>query len=156
MKFLSPFCNSTVGASIARPPLPNAGSCVLPRSPHRTPPPLPHPQTRKYTPAPLAGLRCRPLQAKDKAHAKTLLPFLLYSRGEHCSPGFAERWLLRFAPQPTPNTPRPHRSSQPPTPNSSLLTPNSPQKTKKSKKNLKNSQNFQKNTSKMAQLIAKS
>ena len=26
-----------VGASIARPPLPNAGSCVLPRSPHRTP-----------------------------------------------------------------------------------------------------------------------
>ena len=68
-----------------------------------------------------------------------------------------------FRPAPTPNTPRPHRSSQPPTPDSSFLipTPNSPKiknppKTKKSQKNLKNSQNFPKNTSKMAQLIANS
>ena len=55
------------GGAWLRPGVPNAGSCVSPRSPHRTPPPSPHPQPRKYAPAPLAGLQCRPLQAKDSA-----------------------------------------------------------------------------------------
>ena len=32
--------------------------------------PLPHPQPRKSTPAPLAGLPCRPLQAKGMACVK--------------------------------------------------------------------------------------
>ena len=35
-------------------------------------PPLPYPQTQKYSPAPLAGLQCRPLQAIGKAYAKIL------------------------------------------------------------------------------------
>ena len=80
-----------------RPGVPNAGSCVSPRSPHRTPPPSPQQQPRKYTPAPLAGLQCRPLQAKGKPHAKTPQPFLLYSRGEHCSP--AKALCCRKAPR---------------------------------------------------------
>ena len=63
----------------------------------KTPPPLPHPQPRKYTPAPLEGLQCRPLQAKGKPRAKTPPPFLLYSRGEHCSP--AKALCCRKAPR---------------------------------------------------------
>ena len=38
-------------------------------------PPLPCPLAQKYSPAPLAGLRCRPLQAKGKVYAKILLLF---------------------------------------------------------------------------------
>ena len=56
VKFLSLFQNFIVGASIARPPLPQL-------------------QPKKYSPAPLAGLQCRPLQAKGKAYAKILSLF---------------------------------------------------------------------------------
>ena len=38
-------------------------------------PPLPYQQTSKYSPAPLAGLQCRPLQAKGKIIVKILPPF---------------------------------------------------------------------------------
>ena len=103
------------GGAWLRPGLPNAGSCGFAPHPHRTPPPSPHPQPRKYTPAPLAGLQCRPLQAKGEAHAKTPPPFLLYSRGEHCSPALAERRPLRFAPYPH-RTPPAHTEHPTPTP----------------------------------------
>ena len=61
-KILSPFLNFIVGASIARPPLPQL-------------------QTQKYSPAPLAGLQCRPLQAKGKAYAKILSLFCNFTVG---------------------------------------------------------------------------
>ena len=60
-------------------------------------PPLPHPQTRKYAPASLAGLPCRPLQAKGKACVKNIAISKFHRRGEHRSPGFAAGWPLRFA-----------------------------------------------------------
>ena len=117
-KHPQPFLLYSRGGAWLRPGVPNAGSCVSPRSLHRTPPPTPNTPTHT----------------------------------EH--------------PPPTPNTPAPTAAAnpQPPTPDSSFLipTPNAPKnkklppKTKKSQKNLKNSQNFPKNTSKMAQLIAKS
>ena len=65
--------------------------------PHRTPPPSPHPQPLNTPPAPLAGLQCRPLQAKGKPAQKHPQPFLLYSRGEHCSP--AKALCCRKAPR---------------------------------------------------------
>ena len=137
-----------------------------------------HPRPRRTrnpeNPPPHRWRACHAGPCKQKASPaqKHTQPFLLYSRGEHCSPGCAERWLLRFAPQPTPNTPaptpntpaptpntpaptpntlahtehpRPHRSSQPPTPDSSFLipTPNSP-KIKNSPKNQKIPKNFKK------------
>ena len=52
-------------------------------------PPLPHPQTRKSTPAPLAGLQCRPLQAKGKACVKNIAISKFHRRDEHCSPAKA-------------------------------------------------------------------
>ena len=55
-KFYRSFKISSYGASIARPPLPQL-------------------QTKKYFPAPLAGLQCRPLQAKGKACVKILSLF---------------------------------------------------------------------------------
>ena len=67
------------GGAWLRPGSPNAGSCVSPRSLHRTPPPSPHPQPRKYTPAPLAGLQCRPLQAKGEACVKKYRYFKISS-----------------------------------------------------------------------------
>ena len=67
-----------VGASIARPP-------------------SPHPQPRKYTPAPLAGLPCRPLQAKGMACVKNIAISKFHRRGEHCSP--AKALCCRKAPR---------------------------------------------------------
>ena len=61
-----------------------------------------------------------PYKQKASPAQKHPKPFLLYSRGEHCSPGCAERWLLRFAPQPTPNTPAHTAAANP-----QLLTPHS-------------------------------
>ena len=62
VKILSLFQNSIVGASIARPPLPQL-------------------QPKKYSPAPLAGLQCRPLQAKGKARVKFLSLFCNFTVG---------------------------------------------------------------------------
>ena len=76
-----------VGASIARP-----------RVPYPHPPKNPPPHRWRACHAGPYKQKGSPAQTHPK-------PFLLYSRGEHCSPAFAERWLLRFAPQPTPNTP---------------------------------------------------
>ena len=42
-------------------------------------PHLPQLQTPKYSPAPLAGLRCRPLQAKGKVFAKIYRSFVILS-----------------------------------------------------------------------------
>ena len=60
-------------------------------------PPLPGLQTRKYTPAPLAGLQCRPLQAKGKACVKNIAISKFHRRGEHCSP--AKALCCRKAPR---------------------------------------------------------
>ena len=68
-KNISLFCDSIVGASIARPP-------------------LPYQQPPKIFPAPLAGLQCRPLQAKGKIFIKIISLFCNFIvGGEHCSPG---------------------------------------------------------------------
>ena len=53
-------------------------------------PPLPNPQPRKYAPAPLAGLRCRPLQAIDSGWCKYFIAISkFHRRDEHCSPATA-------------------------------------------------------------------
>ena len=100
-KKISLFQNFIVGASIARPLKP----CAAARPPRveQSPTPtinrervrinfiaisqfhrrggaplrpgLPNPQPRKYTPAPLAGLQCRPLQAKGMACVKKISLF---------------------------------------------------------------------------------
>ena len=59
--------------------------------------PLPNPQPRKSTPAPLAGLQCRPLQAKGKACVKNIAISKFHRRGEHCSP--AKALCCRKAPR---------------------------------------------------------
>ena len=71
---ISPFRNFIVGASIARPRVPPAGPCVFPRSLHRTPRPC-RSANPQISPAPLAGLPCRPLQAKGKACVKNISQF---------------------------------------------------------------------------------
>ena len=60
-------------------------------------PPLPGLQARKYAPAPLAGLRCRPLQTKGKACVKNIAISKFHRRGEHCSP--AKALCCRKAPR---------------------------------------------------------
>ena len=100
VKILPPFQNFIVGASIARPLKPcGITSPRVEQSPtptinrkklrlnfsaisqfHRRGgawlrPPLPYQQTSKYSPAPLAGLQCRPLQAKGKIIVKILSLF---------------------------------------------------------------------------------
>ena len=65
------------------------GACLRPG--------LPNPQTRKYAPAPLGGLRCRPLQAKGMACVKNIAISKFHRRGEHCSP--AKALCCRKAPR---------------------------------------------------------
>ena len=60
-------------------------------------PGLPHPQPRKSTPAPLASLPCRPLQAKGMACVKNIAISKFHRRGEHCSP--AKALCCRKAPR---------------------------------------------------------
>ena len=60
-------------------------------------PPLPGLQARKYAPAPLAGLPCRPLQAKGRACVKNIAISKFHRRGEHCSP--AKALCCRKAPR---------------------------------------------------------
>ena len=78
-KHPQPFLLYSRGGAWLRPGSPNAGSCVSPSTQHRTPPPLPHPQPRKSTPVPLAGLPCRPLQAKGKIFVKIYRSFVILS-----------------------------------------------------------------------------
>ena len=93
---ISPFRNFIVGASIARPRVPPAGPCVFPRSLHRTPRPC-RSANPQISPAPLAGLPCRPLQAKGRACVKNIAISKFHRRGEHCSP--AKALCCRKAPR---------------------------------------------------------
>ena len=92
-KKISLFQNFIVGASIARPP-------------------SPHPQPLNTPPHRWRACNAGPYKQKASPTQKHPQPFLLYSRGEHCSPAFAERWLLRFAPYPH-RTPPPSPHPQP-------------------------------------------
>ena len=66
------------GGAWLRPPLPPAGPCVSPCT-HTEHPPLPGLLPPKVAPAPLAGLPCRPLQAKGKACVKIYRNFAISS-----------------------------------------------------------------------------
>ena len=71
VKFLSPFRNSIVGAGLGSARVCRTLALAFRPAPTPNTPALAAPATPQYTPAPLAGLPCRPLQAKGKPRAKT-------------------------------------------------------------------------------------
>ncbi len=106
VKFLSPFCNSTVGAGLGSARMCRTLALAFCPAAH-TEHPRPCRTCKPENTPPHRWRACGAGPYKQKARLTQIhpQPFLLYSRGEHCSPALAERWLLRFAPQPTPNTP---------------------------------------------------
>ena len=81
-------------------------------------PPWPQLQPKKYSPAPLAGLQCRPLQAKGKAYAKILSLFQNFIVGARL--GSARPCRTR---RPKKITPAPRGKALPPRPQNAHFAP---------------------------------
>ena len=102
-----------VGASIARPPLPNAGSCVSPRSPYRTPPPLPHLQTLIPPPHRWRACHAGPYKQKARLTQKHSRPFYYIVGAGLGSARVCRTLALAFCPAAHTEHPRPCRTRKP-------------------------------------------
>ena len=122
VKFLSPFRNSIVGAGLG-----SARVCRTLALAFRPAAYTEHSRPRRIRnpentpPHRWRACHAGPYKQKASPTQKHTQPFLLYSRGEHCSPGFAERRPLRFAPH-LHRTPRSLHRTPPPTPNTPAHT----------------------------------